>query len=131
LGKRINLINNFGEKFKGEKKGNFFFSYEDNELGKWIFQSKAHQNEISLPENFISLRAEGNVLILQKSNTEVAIRLDTPEEMPVIYPIDPKDSSYFAIIILDIKLSFYYSPMKGWYMFKGEDTHGEPVKLNQ
>jgi len=128
---RLNLINNFGEKFKGEKKRDFFFSYEDDELGKWILRNKVHQNEISLPENFISLRAEGNVLILQRSNTEVAFRTDTPELMPVIYPIDPENSGYFAIIILGRRLSFYYSPTKGWYMFRGENKHGEPVKLNQ
>jgi len=131
LDKRINLINNFGEKFKREKKGSFFFSYGDNELEKWVLQNKVHQNEISLPENFVSLRAKGNVLILQRSNTEAALRTDTPELMPVIYPIDPKNSGYFAILILDATISFYYSPMKGWYMFKGKDTHGEPVKLNQ
>jgi len=131
LGNRINLINNFGEKFKREKKGDFFFSYEDNELGKWVLQDKVHENEISLPENFISLRAKGNVSILQRSNTVHALRTDTPKLMAVIYPIDPKNSGYFTILILDLTITFYYSPIRGWYMFKGENTHGEPVKLNQ
>ena len=154
MDKRINLINNFGEKFKGEKKGNFFFSNVDGEIGRWTLRDKVHQNEISLPKNFSSLLREGNILILQKSNIVPALRTDTPEVMAVIYPTNSNNSSYLRMLIgknvnkltlnyntrdftevgneiLDLTVSFYYSPIKGWYMFKGRDRHGEPVKLNQ
>jgi hypothetical protein len=154
LDKRINLINNFGEKFKREKKGNFFFSDVDGEIERWELRDKVHQNEISLPKNFPSLLREGNILITKRINIIPALRTDTPELMPVIYPIDSNHSSYFKMLagenvnklklnynsrgfievgneILDLTISFYYSPIKGWYMFKGRDVHGEQVKLNQ
>jgi len=151
---RLNLINNFGEKFKREKKGNFFFSDVDGEIERWELRDKVHQNEISLPKNFPSLLREGNILITKRINIIPALRTDTPELMPVIYPIDSNHSSYFKMLagenvnklklnynsrgfievgneILDLTISFYYSPIKGWYMFKGRDVHGEQVKLNQ
>jgi len=151
---RLNLINNFGEKFKGEKKGSFFFSDEDGEIERWVLQDRVHQNEISLPKNFPSLLREGNILITKRSNMVPALRTDTPELMAVIYPANSNHSSYLRMFagknvnklalnsntrdftevgneILDLTISFYYSPIKGWYMFKGRDAHAEPVKLNQ
>lgn len=160
MGKRMSLINNFGEKFEREKGGSFLFNYKDNEIykdndiGQWILRNKAHENEISLPEDFISLRAEGNVLILMKKNTEIAFRIDTPKYIAVINPIDSNQTSYFKMLagknvnklklnynsrgftevgneILDATISFCYSPLNGWEKIIGRNSHGEPVKLNQ
>jgi hypothetical protein len=125
---KINLINGFCEKF--EKEGNNIYTSWIKE----IFTDTTQLYEFVLPSFFKPYLESGNFVISGKFNVRWCLKLESLYDnvgVPVIYPINPKDSSYFAILISDITLSFHYSPTEGWYMVTGEYTHGEPVKLNQ
>jgi len=128
LGKRINLINGFCERI--EKRGIDIYTGWVKE----IITDTTQLYEFVLPSYFKPYLDSGNFVISGKFNVRWCFKLESLYDnvgVPVIYPINPKDSSYFAILILDITSSFYYSPTEGWYRFEWRDVNAEPVKLNQ